>query len=86
MPHFTFETELTKGRYERVYPVDVTYEVRADGTVDVTDWRCEIALGNGDVDTLADIAAERAEQDVAEYEADKAEHYAELRRDVREAA
>lgn len=85
MPTFTFTTSITKGRNDTEYDVEVTYSAERKGPVEIIDAKCPVHLTDEDFDHLTDIAADRANDDYAEYQAERAEYFAELRAE-REAA
>ena len=85
MPTFTFTTSITKGRRETEHDVEVTYSADRNGQVEIIDAKCPVHLTDEDFDHLTDIAADRANDDCAEYQAERAEYFAELRAE-REAA
>ena len=85
MPTFTFTTSITKGRRETEHDVEVTYSADRKGQVEIIDAKCPVHLTDEDFDHLTDIAADRANDDYAEWLADYGEYLHEQVRDRRAA-
>ncbi len=81
MPTFTFTTSITKGRNDTEYDVEVTYSAERKGPVEIIDAKCPVHLTDEDFDHLTDIAADRANDDYAEWLADYGDYLHEQRRD-----
>lgn len=81
MPILTFTTSICKGRYETEYDVEVSYSVERNGPVEIVDWTCAADLNDADLDWLTDIAADRANDDYADWLADYGDYLHEQARD-----
>lgn len=98
MPRFTFPDTLYRGRNEREYEVEVTYTVTdrvpatywqpAEGgeveIISVTHNGAEFDTTGEEDNILYDHACDRADEDLADYYADRDEYRAEMARERRD--
>jgi len=94
-PSFTFETSITRGRYEREYDLEVTYTVTpfigathvqpAEGgeveVLTVTSLGASIDLTADEDETIYQACCDRAEADLAEWYAEQDDDRADYGRD-----
>lgn len=80
MQTFMFQTSIFRGKTEREYDVEVTYEADRHGCR-VIDAKCDVDLTDDDFDGFEDQAVARADDDYAEWLADYGDYLHEQARD-----
>jgi hypothetical protein len=94
---FTFETDLLRGPNEVEIEIEVTYSISAfvpatywqpaeGGEVEIISVKrngAEFSTTREEDDILYDRACDRADEDMAEWHAERAEYFADMRREAR---